>query len=52
MIAFAGDQAKIAWLRELGIDRVANYKTEDVSKVLAEEAPKGINCYFDNVNRN
>ena len=51
VIAFAGDEAKIEWLRGLGIDRVANYKTEDISKVIAEEAPNGVNCYFDNVSK-
>lgn len=49
VIAFAGTDAKLAWLKELGVDVVANYKTESVTEVLKKEAPKGINCYFDNV---
>ena len=49
VIAFAGDEAKLAWLKDLGIDCVANYKKENVSEVLAREAPGGVNVYFDNV---
>ena len=49
MIAFAGKAKKIAYLRNLGIELVHNYKLEDVSEVLAKEAPNGVNCYFDNV---
>lgn len=49
VIAFAGDEGKLSWLKEMKMDCVANYKTEDVSAVIAREAPKGVNCYFDNV---
>lgn len=49
MIAFAGSEAKVAWLKELGVDVAANYKTQSVTEVLKKEAPNGVNCYFDNV---
>ena len=51
VIAFAGSDEKVSWLKELGIDHVFNYKSTDVSKTLAEVAPNGINCYFDNVSK-
>ncbi|XP_052739305.1 prostaglandin reductase 1-like [Bicyclus anynana] len=50
VIGFAGSDDKVNWLEnELGFDRAFNYKTVDVQKVLKEAAPKGIDCYFDNV---
>lgn len=50
VIGFAGSDDKVNWLeKELGFDRAFNYKTVDVFKVLKEAAPKGIDCYFDNV---
>ncbi len=45
----AGSDDKCKWLKELGFDYVFNYKTQDVTKSLKEGAPKGIDCYFDNV---
>ena len=50
MIAFAGSQAKVDFLKSLGIESAHNYKTEELSEVLGKEAPNGVNCYFDNVN--
>ena len=45
-----GSQQKADYcLQELGYDAVINYKTEDVFARLAEEAPDGIDIYFDNV---
>lgn len=38
------------WLvDELGFDKAYNYKTADWDKSLKEAAPKGVDCYFDNV---
>ena len=51
MIAFAGSDDKVSWLKEIGIDHVYNYKTTDVSTALKQAAPNGINCYFDNVSK-
>ncbi|CAH2267548.1 prostaglandin reductase 1-like [Pararge aegeria] len=50
VIGFAGSEDKVNWLeKDLGFDKAFNYKTVDVQKVLKEAAPKGIDCYFDNV---
>ena len=50
VIGFAGTDAKCAWLRELGFDVAINYKTcADIDAALKEAAPKGVDCYFDNV---
>lgn len=49
VVAFAGSDEKVAWLKALGVDHVFNYKTTNISKVLKVVAPAGIDCYFDNV---
>ncbi|KAF0294875.1 Prostaglandin reductase 1 [Amphibalanus amphitrite] len=50
VIGFAGTDDKCAWLRELGYDVAINYKTcPDIDAALKEAAPKGVDCYFDNV---
>ncbi|KAF2367760.1 Alcohol dehydrogenase C-terminal [Trinorchestia longiramus] len=49
VIAFAGTDQKVSWLWDLGVDVAANYKTDDVKKVIKQAAPNGVNCYFDNV---
>ncbi|CAD0199483.1 unnamed protein product [Chrysodeixis includens] len=49
VIGFAGDDAKVEWLKEIGFDAAINYKTADVAAALKEAAPKGVDCYFDNV---
>ncbi|XP_072171720.1 prostaglandin reductase 1-like [Diadema setosum] len=50
VIGFAGSEAKVQYLKELGFDVALNYKTiTDLDKTLKEVAPKGIDCYFDNV---
>ncbi|XP_969053.1 prostaglandin reductase 1 [Tribolium castaneum] len=50
VIGITGCEDKARWLESLGFDYVINYKT---TKNLAEDlkvgAPKGIDCYFDNV---
>ncbi|XP_045448868.1 prostaglandin reductase 1-like [Melitaea cinxia] len=50
VIGFAGSDDKVKWLEEeLGFDKAFNYKTVDVQSVLKTAAPKGVDCYFDNV---
>jgi NADPH-dependent curcumin reductase CurA len=50
VIGSAGGAEKAAYLRELGVDHVIDYKaTPDISAFLAEVAPGGIDVYFDNV---
>ncbi|KAL7643318.1 UNVERIFIED_CONTAM: hypothetical protein RMT77_006610 [Armadillidium vulgare] len=50
VIAFAGSEEKISWLKnELHLDHVFNYKTTNISEKIKECAPRGIDCYFENV---
>lgn len=50
MIGFAGTDDKCKWLvNELGFDAAGNYKTVNVQRFLEENAPNGVDCYFDNV---
>jgi NADPH-dependent curcumin reductase CurA len=50
VIASAGSAEKCAYLKQLGVDKTIDYKkTENLSHVLAELAPGGIDAYFDNV---
>src|SRR5258707_1167768 len=50
VIASAGGVEKCAYLKQLGIEKVIDYKkTENLSQALAEIAPSGIDAYFDNV---
>ena len=47
---FAGSDAKVAHLKELGFDAAYNYKTiSSIEQALKEACPKGIDMYFDNV---
>ena len=49
-IGTVGSDEKAAYiLDELGYDAAINYKTEDVAARLGEEAPDGVDVYFDNV---
>jgi NADPH-dependent curcumin reductase CurA len=49
-IGSAGTDAKVAHLRnDLGFDAAFNYRSGDVSDLLREAAPDGIDVYFDNV---
>ncbi|KAI0725917.1 NAD-P-binding protein [Fomitopsis betulina] len=47
VIASAGSDAKLAFVRSLGADVVFNYKTEDTRAVLEREG--GIDIFWDNV---
>jgi len=50
VIASAGGAEKVAYLRELGVDHVIDYKAEtDLTGALLRAAPDGIDVYFENV---
>ena len=54
VIGSAGSKAKCDWLeKEAGVDVALNYKdyanAGELTKALAEAAPKGVDCYFENV---
>jgi len=54
VIGSAGSKAKCDWLeKEAGVDAALNYKdyknAGELTKALAAAAPKGVNCYFENV---
>ncbi|KIY64464.1 NAD(P)-binding protein [Cylindrobasidium torrendii FP15055 ss-10] len=47
VIASAGSDDKVAFMKEIGADVAFNYKTTDVDKVLEEEGP--LDIYWDHV---
>jgi NADPH-dependent curcumin reductase CurA len=50
VIGSAGGPEKTAFLREIGVDQVIDYKAEpDLKAALKRAAPKGIDVYFENV---
>ena len=50
VVASAGSDDKLAWLKSVGVDATVNYKTApDLLKAVQAAAPKGIDIYFDNV---
>ncbi len=50
VIGSAGGAEKCAFLREIGVDHVIDYKaTADLKAALAQAAPGGLDAYFDNV---
>lgn len=49
VVGSAGSAAKVAWLRELGLDGAFDYRERSPRAALAELAPEGIDVYFDNV---
>ena len=50
VIGSAGGAEKCAFLREIGVDRLIDYKAEaELDRALATAAPEGIDAYFDNV---
>lgn len=50
VIGSAGGGEKVAYLKELGVDEVIDYKAEaDLTAALMRAAPEGIDVYFENV---
>ncbi len=50
VVASAGTDAKLAWLKSVGVDEVVNYKTcGNLLEAVRKTAPQGIDIYFDNV---
>lgn len=50
VIGIAGSDEKGQWLLdELGFDHFINYKKDNIDEKLAQFAPDGVDCYFDNV---
>ena len=50
VLATAGSDEKAQWLLDdLKVDAVVNYRTGSIEDFIAEQAPDGIDCYFDNV---
>ena len=50
VIGTAGGPEKCAYLKEIGVDHVIDYKaTKDLTAALNAAAPKGVDVYFDNV---
>lgn len=49
VIGSTGSDEKAAWLRELGLDAVINYKKTPIGDALKAAAPRGIDVYFENV---
>ena len=47
VIGLTGSDAKAPLLRELGVDRVVNYRTENLRDVLVKEYPRGIDIAYD-----
>ncbi|KAK9166441.1 hypothetical protein Scep_001632 [Stephania cephalantha] len=49
VIATCGGKEKASLLKELGVDRVIDYKAEDIKSVLKKEFPKGIDIIYESV---
>ena len=50
VVGSVGSDEKAAWLRELGVHEVINYKTcGDLHDALMAAAPEGVDLYFENV---
>lgn len=50
VIGIVGSDDKCEFIKkECGCDHAINYKTENVTAALKKHAPKGVDCYFDNV---
>jgi NADPH-dependent curcumin reductase CurA len=47
VIGLTGSDDKVALLQSLGVDRVVQYKRENLRQVLADEYPKGIDIAYD-----
>merc|ERR1719245_345441 len=50
VIGYAGTDAKVEWLKkDLGFDHAFNYKKVPIQESLKIGAPKGVDCFFENV---
>jgi len=49
VVASAGSDAKLAWLKSVGVDAGVNYKKGALLQNVQAAAPKGVDIYFDNV---
>lgn len=49
VIASAGSDEKLRWLKSVGVDHLVNYKQGNLLENVRAAAPKGIDIYFDNV---
>jgi NADPH-dependent curcumin reductase CurA len=51
VVGTCSSQAKANLLRELGCDRIINYRTQNLNAILKQEYPNGINLIFDCVGK-
>ncbi|QSJ14356.1 zinc-binding dehydrogenase [Nostoc sp. UHCC 0702] len=51
VIGTCSSEAKAELLKELGCDRIINYRTENLNQILKQEYPNGINLIFDCVGK-
>ncbi|GLU09294.1 hypothetical protein SLE2022_261600 [Rubroshorea leprosula] len=49
VVATCGGKEKAMLLKELGVDRVIDYKVEDVKNALKKEFPKGVDIIYESV---
>ncbi|XP_062091740.1 uncharacterized protein LOC133797735 [Humulus lupulus] len=49
VVATCGGEQKAKLLKELGVDRVIDYKAEDIKTVLKNEFPKGVDIIYESV---
>ncbi|PSS29350.1 Zinc-binding alcohol dehydrogenase domain-containing protein [Actinidia chinensis var. chinensis] len=49
VVATCGGKEKAMLLRDLGVDRVIDYKTEGIKTVLKNEFPKGVDIVYESV---
>ncbi|XP_055526141.1 prostaglandin reductase 1-like [Wyeomyia smithii] len=49
VVGITGTDEKCEWIKNIGYDYAINYKTQDIKAELKKAAPKGVDCYFDNV---
>ncbi|XP_057966524.1 uncharacterized protein LOC131156677 [Malania oleifera] len=49
VVATCGGKEKAMLLKDLGVDRVIDYKSEDIKTVLKKEFPKGVDIIYESV---
>ncbi|KAI5661072.1 hypothetical protein M9H77_20395 [Catharanthus roseus] len=49
VVATCGGEEKAMLLKDLGVDRVIDYKKEDIKNVLKKEFPKGVDIVYESV---